>query len=55
MSLIYLTIGVAAIFCSGILAHMYRVQQDRRDLIWSGIGFGSGVACLISLIGHVSQ
>ncbi len=54
MSLIYLILGVSAVFTSGILAHMYRIYQNQNDLIWSAIGFLSGVYCLISLIGSVA-
>jgi len=54
MILIDLVVGVLAIFASGIMAHMYRTTQIQTDLWCSVVGFFSGLAVLINLIGKIA-
>jgi hypothetical protein len=46
-----LVLGIASIFSSGVLAHVYGTKNRREDFYVSVIGFCSGVFILISMIG----
>ncbi len=49
-----LVVGILAIFSSGIMAYMYRVTQTPSDLWCSMLGFVSGTAVLINMIGKIT-
>ena len=51
MTLLMLVLGIASIFSSGVLAHVYGTKNRREDFYVSVIGFCSGVFILISMIG----
>jgi hypothetical protein len=53
MTLLMLVLGVASIFCSGVLAQAYGTKNRREDFYVSIIGFCSGLFILISMIGAV--
>jgi hypothetical protein len=50
---VMLVLGVASIFCSGVLAQAYGTKNRREDFYMSIIGFCSGLFILISMIGVV--
>lgn len=54
MILLDLSVGVLAVFAAGIMAHMYRVTKIKTDLLCSILGFVSGVAVLINMIGKIA-
>lgn len=55
MILIELSIGILAVFTAGIMAHLYRVTRSTSDLLCSILGFVSGTAVLINMIGKITQ
>lgn len=55
MILIELAVGILAVFTAGVMAHLYRVTRHNTDLLCSILGFVSGTAVLINMIGKITQ